>query len=262
MHRLKPPHPGRNDLNCSANDMSKHTNKPETIFENEDFIIINKPAGLLSIPDRTQSELSLKEMLQHRYAQIFTVHRLDRETSGIIVFAKQEAAHRQLSELFESRQVEKYYLGLVHGRMRPEEGMIETPIMEHPSKKGKMITHAKGKPSVTSYRVLENFLLYAWVSFRIYTGRTHQIRVHMQDLGHSIVCDDLYGSAEPIYISDLKRNYHLSKSEENERPILSRLALHSSQLVFQYNGQRYSFEAEVPKDLKATLQQLRKWCLD
>jgi 23S rRNA pseudouridine955/2504/2580 synthase/23S rRNA pseudouridine1911/1915/1917 synthase len=238
--------------------MSKQTNQPEIIFENENFIVINKPSGLLSIPDRVQSEISLKDMLIHQYREIFTVHRLDRGTSGVIVFAKNEQTHKQLSQSFEGRDVEKYYVGLVHGKMQNEEGTIDAPIAEHPVKKGKMVTDRKGKPSATDYSILENFRLFSWVKFRIYTGRTHQVRVHMQHINHSIVCDELYGSAEPIYLSSLKRNYHLSKKEDSERPILSRLALHSLLLKFDLNGERYEFEAEIPKDLRATLQQLRK----
>ena len=160
--------------------MNKHKNKPETIFENEDFIVINKPSGLLSIPDRKQSEISLKDLLINNYEEIFTVHRLDKETSGVIVFAKNEQTHKQLSVLFEGRGVEKYYVGLVHGKMQDEEGTIDAPIMEHPVKKGRMITHAKGKPSETDYEVIENFRLYSFVRFQIHTGRTHQIRVHME----------------------------------------------------------------------------------
>lgn len=238
--------------------MSKYISRPETIFENENFIVINKPAGLLSIPDRTQSEVSLKDILRDRYDEIFTVHRLDRETSGLIIFAKNEETHKQLSTLFEGREIEKYYVGLVHGKLMNDTGSIDTPIIEHPGKKGKMITNKKGKPSLTDYNVLESFRLFSWVQFRIYTGRTHQIRVHMQHIGNSIVCDEIYGSGEPLYLSSLKRNYHLSKKEESEKPILSRLALHSSQLKFDFDSDQYNFEAEIPKDLKATLQQLRK----
>jgi 23S rRNA pseudouridine955/2504/2580 synthase/23S rRNA pseudouridine1911/1915/1917 synthase len=242
--------------------MSRHNIKPETIFENDNFIVINKPAGLLSIPDRTQSETSLKDLLIDKYGAIFTIHRLDKQTSGVIVFAKNEVTHKQLSELFEDREVEKYYVGLVHGKMQDEEGSIDASIMEHPVKKGRMTTHVKGKPSLTEYEVIENFRLFSWVKFRIHTGRTHQIRVHMQHIGHSIVCDELYGTDEPLFISSLKRNYHLSKKDEAEKPILSRLALHSSQLKFELNHKHFEFEAETPKDLKATLQQLKKWNKD
>jgi 23S rRNA pseudouridine1911/1915/1917 synthase len=238
--------------------MSTHINKTETIFENEYFIVINKPAGLFSIPDRKQSETSLKDLLIERYGEIFTLHRLDKETSGVIVFAKDEQTHKQLSQSFEERGVEKYYVGLVYGKMINEQGSIDAPVIEHPRKKGKMITDKKGKPSLTDYEVMESFRSFSWVKFRIHTGRTHQIRVHMQHIGHSIVCDELYGSDEPVYLSSLKRNYHLSKNEEAERPILSRLALHSLQLKFDLNDEHYEFEAEIPKDLKAVLQQLRK----
>ncbi len=228
------------------------------ILETEDFIAINKPAGLLSIPDRTQSEPSLKDLLIQQYGVIFTVHRLDRETSGVIVFAKNETAHKQLSQLFEGRDVAKYYYGLVNGVPVPPEGRIDTPIMEHFAKNGKMIAHAKGKPSLTDYELLENFQVYSWVKFRIHTGRTHQIRVHMQSIGYPIVCDELYGNPEPVYISKLKRNYHLSKNQLEEQPILKRLALHSALLEFTFTGKAYSIEALLPKDLQALLQQLRK----
>jgi len=228
------------------------------ITENDDFVAINKPAGLLSIPDRTQSAPSLKDLLIQHYGNIFTVHRLDRETSGVIVFAKNESAHKQLSQLFQGRDVAKYYYGLVNGVPIPPEGNIDVPIMEHFAKNGKMITHAKGKPSLTDYEVLENFQIYSWVKFRIYTGRTHQIRVHMQSIGNPIVCDELYGNPEPVYISKLKRNYNLSKNELEEQPILKRLALHSALLQFSFNETAYSLEAPLPKDLRALLQQLRK----
>jgi 23S rRNA pseudouridine1911/1915/1917 synthase len=237
--------------------MSKHS-KPEIIFDNEYFVAINKPAGLLSVPDRMQSEVSLKDMLLQQYGSIYTVHRLDKGTSGVIVFAKDEAAHKQLSQLFEGRDVEKYYLGLVHGQLVHEHGSVDAPIMEHPGKNGKMVTNIKGKPSLTDYEVLESFKLFSWLKFRIHTGRTHQIRVHMQHIGHSIVCDDLYGTADPVLLSSLKRKFHLSTKDESERPLLSRLALHSSLLKFELHGNQHEFEAELPKDLKATLQQLRK----
>jgi 23S rRNA pseudouridine1911/1915/1917 synthase len=228
------------------------------ITETEDFVAINKPAGMLSIPDRTQSEPSLKDFLIQQYGNIYTVHRLDKETSGVIVFAKNETAHKQLSQLFQGREVAKYYYGLVNGVPIPPEGSIDAPVMEHFAKNGKMITHAKGKPSLTDYEVLENFQIYSWIKFRIHTGRTHQIRVHMQSIGHPIVCDELYGNPEPVYISKLKRNYNLSKNVLEEQPILKRLALHSALLQFMFNNNTYSLEAPLPKDLRALLQQLRK----
>jgi len=231
----------------------------DIIFESEQFIVINKPSGLLSIPDRLGQEISVKDLLKQKLGSIYTVHRLDRDTSGIIVFAKTEEAHKELSLLFEGREMEKYYVGLVYGQMMNTSGSIDAPIMEHPGKTTKMMTHAKGKLSLTDYEVLESFRLYSWVQFRIHTGRTHQIRVHMQHIGHSIVCDEIYGDAKPVLLSSLKKNFKLAKIAEEEKPILARLALHSSRLKFTLGGETFELEAPLPKDLRAVLQQLRKW---
>jgi 23S rRNA pseudouridine955/2504/2580 synthase/23S rRNA pseudouridine1911/1915/1917 synthase len=234
--------------------------KPDIIFENDDFVAINKPAGLLSIPDREGKELSLKSWLKAHYGAIFTVHRLDRDTSGVIVFAKTEQAHKYLSKVFEERTVEKIYVGLVQGVLTTPKGSIEGPIMEHPVKPGVMVINKKGKASLTDYEVLEELGLYSLVQFRIHTGRTHQIRVHMQSLGHPIVCDEVYGDGRPVFISSFKRHFKLSKSEEQERPILNRLALHSQLLHFQdEQGHYHTLEAPLPKDMRALLQQLKKW---
>jgi 23S rRNA pseudouridine955/2504/2580 synthase/23S rRNA pseudouridine1911/1915/1917 synthase len=234
--------------------------KLEIIFEDEYLIAVNKPSGLLSIPDREGKEISLKNILQDKYDEIFTVHRLDKATSGVIVFAKDETTHKQLSQLFENRAAEKIYYGLVNGNAEPAQGKIEVPLMRHPSG-NKMSVSEKGKFSLTEYEVLENFKRFSWIKFIIQTGRTHQIRVHAQYMGNSIVCDELYGSSQPVYLSALKHTYHLSKKEEAEKPILSRLALHAASLKFNLCNNEYFFEAPLPKDLKALLQQLRKLLL-
>src|SRR5664279_1539591 len=103
----------------------------EIIFENEDFIVINKPPGLLSIPDREGKEISLKVLLQEKYGNIYTVHRLDRNTSGVILFAKNEAAHKHFSKQFEERSTRKIYNGLVLGKLQPPKGIVDEPIAEH-----------------------------------------------------------------------------------------------------------------------------------
>ena len=233
--------------------------KLDILVENEWFVVINKPAGMLSIPDRMQSEHSLKDILIEKYGNIYTVHRLDKETSGIIVFAKNEESHKQLSQLFEGREVKKFYLGLVNGTLINNSGSIDAAIMEHPAKNGSMVINVKGKPSLTDYEVLEDFGIYSWVQFQIHTGRTHQIRLHTKHLGNSIACDVIYGDGKPVLISALKKRYNLAKKEEEERPILSRLGLHSSRLQFVFNELEYNIEAPLPKDLTALLQQLRKW---
>lgn len=233
--------------------------RPDIIFENEHFVAINKPSGLLSIPDRLGKDISLKVLLKEKYGEIYTVHRLDKDTTGLIIFAKDETTHKQLSQLFEGREVEKHYVGLVYGTLLTPEGSIDSPIMEHPGKNGTMIAHAKGKASLTDYKVLEAFRLYSWMQFQIHTGRTHQIRVHMKQIGHGIACDELYGDGKPILLSSFKKKFNLSKSAEEERPLLARLALHSSTLKFVLNEETFELEAPVPKDLRALMQQLRKW---
>src|ERR1700761_3946099 len=233
---------------------------PEIIFENEAFVAINKPAGMLSIPDRVGKEPSLKSWLREKYGNIFTVHRLDRETSGVIIFAKDEDTHKYLSGIFEERAVEKIYQGLVQGTLPQKQGSIDAPIMEHPTKAGVMVTNRKGKASLPDYQVEEELGLFSLVQFQIHTGRTHQIRVHMQSLGHPIVCDELYGDPKPVLLSSFKRNFKLSLHDEQERPLLARLALHSQRLSFtDAQGTAHILEAPLPKDMRALLQQLRKW---
>ena len=233
---------------------------PDIISENDRWIALNKPFGLLSIPDREGKEISLKEMLQDRYGQIFTVHRLDRNTSGVILFAKDEDTHKFLSQAFEERSVQKFYVGIVQGSPSQKQGRIDQPIAESTTKRGVMLIHKREKASITDYEVLEDFSSYSFVRFQIHTGRTHQIRVHMQFLGHPLVCDEIYGDPTPVLLSSIKRKYKLSKSELEERPIMSRLALHASELKFEdMNGEQYTMQAEMPKDMRALLQQLRKW---
>lgn len=230
------------------------------LAETPDFVALNKPSGLLSIPDREGKEVSLKKLLIEKYGSIFTVHRLDKDTSGLIVFAKNEEAHKYLSRQFEERQTEKIYVGLVLGLLTDKKGTIDSPIAEHPAKNGTMIVNRKGKESLTDYEVLEDFETYSWLKFQIHTGRTHQIRVHAKDMGHPIACDDLYGDGKPILLSSLKHKFKLSKNELEERPLLNRLALHALSLkLTDPNGEVMSLEAPIPKDLKALLQQLRKW---
>lgn len=236
--------------------------KIERIYEDDDLLIVNKPSGMLVLPDRFDgSLLSLHRQLQAQQAQqLFVVHRIDRDTSGLVCFAKHEVAHKYMSALFQEHNIGKFYAGIVHGRVSPEAARIEAPIMEHPALKGRMITAAKGKPSVTDYRVVEQWSMYALMQFQIHTGRTHQIRVHMQSIGHPIVCDPLYSDGKPLLLSSIKRKFKLSKSEEEERPLLNRLALHAYKLSFEKaDGALVTVEAPLPKDMTACISQLNKW---
>lgn len=215
---------------------------------------------MLTIPDRhDDTQLSLYKILNQLNGKIFIVHRLDRETSGLILFAKNEASHKYFSQLFEQRNIEKKYLGMVRGSMPDKNGSITEPIGEHPVKKGVMIITKKGKPSLTNYKVLEDYGIFSLVQFEIQSGRTHQIRVHAKSIGHPIICDSVYGDGKPVLLSSFKKKYKLSQNELEERPIISRLGLHSSSLHFRdINQKQFLLEAPLPKDMKALLQQLKK----
>ncbi len=218
---------------------------------------------MLSIPDRFDPEKpNLHDWLeQHLEQQIWVVHRLDRETSGAICFAKTDEAHRILSQQFENREVEKIYLALVDGCPQPASGVIDKPIAHSVSQPGKMVVNAKGKPAITEYRVVETFKAFSLVEADIKTGRTHQVRVHLQSIGHPLAIDAVYGKRAFIMLSEIKRQaYRLGKNEE-ERPLMSRHTLHALQLRLEHpiTNQPIDVEAPLPKDFKALLQQLRKW---
>ena len=232
----------------------------QLLAETENWVAVNKPSGLLSVPDREGKEVSLKQLLQKKYGKIFAVHRLDRDTSGVILFAKNELTHRELSQQFEQRTTIKIYSGLVVGKPEPLTQLIDSPIKEHPGIAGKMIIHRNGKPAQTEYTVVETITPYSWVSFQLHTGRTHQIRIHMQSLGFPLVGDPLYGDGQPVLLSRFKSKFKLSKQDEAEKPLLNRLALHASILKFQEkDGSQVTIEADLPKDLQVTMLQLRKY---
>ncbi len=236
--------------------------KPDIIYDDDHLIVANKPAGLLTIPDRSGNKDNLLALLERRYGKVFIVHRLDRETSGIICFARNEAAHRHLSLQFEHHTTDKFYLALIDGVLHHDEGEIDKPIGEHPTISGKMAIVHSGKPSLTFYRVLERFKRFSLAEALIKTGRTHQIRVHFQSIGYPLAVDALYGRRAAFYLSEVKgKAYKSGKHTEDERPMMERTSLHSSRLRLDHpvTGERMEFRAELPKDFAAVLNQLRKW---
>lgn len=230
----------------------------DIILENKHFIAINKPAGLFSVPDRFGVAISLKQILEEKFGKIFIVHRLDKDTSGVILFAKDAVTHKALNEMFELRKIEKYYVGLVIGSLYNQAGKIELHMAEHSFKKGEMVVNPRGKLSLTTYEVLNDYKHFSWVKFQIHTGRTHQIRLHAKHIGHPLVCDDLYGDGKPILLSQIKSKYKLSKNLLEETPILNRVGLHAYQLIFEWDNNKIDLVAEPPKDLRALMQQLDK----
>ena len=232
------------------------------IYADDDIIIVNKPYDLLSIPDRHDTtKMSMQGQLKKRYDEVFTVHRLDRETSGIMVFARNAEAHRNLSMQFEARTSQKIYHAILDGTPAEHEGIINRSIGPHPTIAGKMMATTRGKASETHYRVLQQFRHFSLVEADIKTGRTHQIRVHFQSIGHPLAVDALYSPREALMLSEFKKKkFSLGKYVE-EQPIMSRTTLHAARLTFEHPStlERVHFEVAAPKDFLATLTQLGKW---
>lgn len=229
------------------------------VFQNDRFLAIDKPSGIASIPERTPTGESARERLSRKYPEILTVHRIDRDTSGLLLFARTEDAHRFLSRCFEERKMEKRYVGVVVGKPHAETGCVEAPLAEHPTRKGSMTVHPKGKASLTEYRILDAHATYSLVEFRPVTGRTHQIRVHAAHIGHPLACDPLYGNGKPVYLSSVKKKYRISKAQDEERPMIQRLALHAHTLRFtDEQGDLVELTAPIPKEFQALMRQLKK----
>jgi 23S rRNA pseudouridine1911/1915/1917 synthase len=231
----------------------------DILYEDDFLVAVNKPAGILSIPDRfDESKPSCLQILRNKYNDIFTVHRIDKETSGVLVFARTAEMHAALNQLFERHAIRKIYFALVEGRFTQEKGMIDKPIAADPQKPGKMKVHPKGKPSQTSYTVLEQFKGYSWMEIELHTGRTHQIRVHMASECHPLAVDSLYGRRTSLSITDIKSGVRLGWGEP--RPLIERCTLHAASLTFVHPQTKKELHIEAPlsKDLKATLNQLRK----
>ncbi|MCB9080910.1 MAG: RluA family pseudouridine synthase [Lewinellaceae bacterium] len=239
--------------------MKKNTS---LLFADDDLLIALKPAGVLSIPDRFDaSKENLLDQLRQEWGEVLVVHRLDRETSGILCFARNEAAHRHLNQQFFDRSVDKYYLALVEGKPVPAEGSIDRPIAPHPTIPGKMMVAKQGKSALTHYRTLDTFRFCSLMEAEIKTGRTHQIRVHFSALGHPLVVDSVYGKRSGLFLSEIKNRGFNSGKDTEERPLLGRLSLHAARLILTHpsTGERMEFAGELPKDFRATLAQLEKW---
>ena len=169
----------------------------DVIYVDQYLLAVNKPAGLLSVPGRGEDKAdSLATRVQSVYADALVAHRLDRDTSGLLVFPRGAAIHRQLSLMFEKREMEKSYVAVVLGKLAQEQGVVDQPLLvDWPNRPRHSVNLLNGKPAQTRYKVLsyDKVSNTSRVALEPITGRTHQLRVHMQFMGHPIVGDTLYG---------------------------------------------------------------------
>jgi 23S rRNA pseudouridine1911/1915/1917 synthase len=236
-------HPGElAPLKATAEDLPL-----EVLYEDADVIAINKPAGMVVHSGAGQHSGTLVNAVLHRFGKLSSVagelrpgivHRLDRFTSGVILIARSDAAHRNLAEQFAARKVEKIYVALAHGRVKNDSGRINTPIARDPVRRVRMTARlAHGRQAITSYQVIRRFKELTLLEVKIGTGRTHQIRVHLASIGHPVVGDKLYGAPAGA---------------------LGRYFLHARQITFTSpgTGQQITVSAPLPAELEAQLATL------
>jgi RluA family pseudouridine synthase len=226
------------------------------------IIAFNKPAGLPVIPERWHPDWPcLRSIAAERLEiPIYVVHRIDAWTSGLVLFAKTAPAHRELCRQFAQHQVEKTYLALVKGEVAEDALTIQRAIAGHPNRPGVMTVSRSGKSAITAIRVLERFRGFTFLEVQPQTGRQHQIRVHLQAIGHPLIVDPIYGQSEAFFLSAIKTGFHL-KEGEKEQPLIRRLTLHASALRFQHPERKEPVTISAPesKDFQAVLRNLRKY---
>ena len=222
----------------------------DVLYEDEDIIVVNKARGMVVHPAAGVTHGTLVNALLYHCKDLSgingeirpgIVHRLDKDTSGVMVCAKNDRAHVSLAEQIKEKTATRTYIAIVHGNITEEAGTIKGAIGRHPTERKQMAIVEGGKPAVTHFRVLERYGKYTLVECRLETGRTHQIRVHMTSIGHPLVGDSKYGNRKnPFQIAGQ--------------------ALHSKNLILTHprTGERMSFEAPVPEDMMEIISSLRR----
>jgi 23S rRNA pseudouridine1911/1915/1917 synthase len=234
----------------------------KVLYEDRHLIVVDKPAGLVVHPGAGNYSGTLVNALLHRCPDLAgiggvlrpgIVHRLDKDTSGVLVVAKDDLAHRSLSDQFRKHTAERNYMGIVFGQLA-EEGQVDAPVGRHPTHRKKMSARPrKGREARTHWRVLERFRFFNLAEFRLQTGRTHQVRVHLSSIGHPILGDPLYGGRKRLAsVEPLPLRQGLQR--------LKRQALHAASLGFVHpvTGDALKFSSPLPEDIQEAIALLRR----
>ncbi|WP_304235634.1 RluA family pseudouridine synthase [Jiulongibacter sediminis] len=246
-------------------ELSNYKKPPKTltfreliIHEDDNYVIINKPPFVSSLPERTKDKaISIQQMAKEEYDDIQLCHRLDKETSGALVLAKNSEAYRNMAIQFEDRQVKKEYHAVVNGVHDLDSISVFLPISVLKDGTAVRIDKTAGKLAETIFFTEKSFQKHTLVRCYPITGRMHQIRVHLQCLNAPIVCDPTYGG-DFIYLSQIKRKFNL-KMDTEELPLIKRVALHAHKIAFRdLTGNVAEFTAPYPKDFEALVKQLNK----
>ena len=232
----------------------------DVLYEDDDLLVVNKPAGMTVHAGAGTSSGTLVNALLHRFEKLSAVggplrpgivHRLDKDTSGALVVACNDAAHRHLAGQFQKRTVEKTYVALVHGRLKRDAGTIDLPVGRDPVHRTRMTTRRReGREARTDWKVLARLESFTLVLVRIHTGRTHQIRVHFSALGHPVVGDTLYGAP---------RQVRVPRNAAAPSP-LGRNFLHAARISFEHprTGKRVTLSAPLPPELRLFARELSR----
>jgi 23S rRNA pseudouridine1911/1915/1917 synthase len=243
----------------------------DVLYEDEWLAIIDKPPDMVVHPAKGNWSGTLVNALQFRFGELSNangtyragiVHRLDRDTSGVILIAKEETTHRELAAMFEGRKVFKEYAAITAGELDRDSDYIEGRIKHHPTDRVKMWvtddeTDEEAKDATSYYEVAERFRGYTFVRVQPRTGRTHQIRVHLASVGCPVLADKVYGGRDQLRLSDITGRM----PGEDDEVLIARQALHAYRLRFQHPrlGRWMEFEAPLPADMRRTLEALRQW---